>query len=101
MNADNWFDSLLDRDEAALEAGKVPKCYWGYILANGAPGTPQHDGLGAIYRKRKHLLASANRTMGVAVVDGRDIVTIRKWIGGRDWTQEQENKWLKSMTAKN
>jgi len=96
----SWFEVILDRDETALLAKGVSKRYWGYILANGVPGTPQHDGLGAIYKKRQHLVAAllpSNRTMGIAVVDGRDLETIRKWIGGPDWSAEEEAKWLQSI----
>jgi hypothetical protein len=96
------FNVLIEQGEAKLLEKGVPSRYWGYILANGAPGTLRHDGLGAIYRKRKHLVESiskvpSSKDMGIAVVDGRDLVTIRKWIGGRDWTQEEEAKWLESL----
>ena len=100
-----WFQDKLDQDEAILKDKGVPEHYWGYILANGAPGTNQHDKLGAIYMKRKHLVKSIlqapeNKLMGVTVIDGRDIDTIRKWIGGADWTQKEEKLWLESMKAK-
>jgi hypothetical protein len=105
MEEEPWFHSVLDRDEAELIANGIPKCCWGYILANGVPGTVENDGLGAIYAKRKHLVESIskapnNKRMGVAVVDGRDLDTIRKWIGGCDWTTEEEMKWLWSVNNK-
>src|SRR5690242_4039671 len=98
--SDLWFSPLLDQAEAELIAKGVPKCYWGYISANGAPGSPSHDGLGAIYHTREHFVDRMRGTdsrMGVTVVDGRDLTTIRKWIGGDDWTDEEEEAWVQLM----
>lgn len=99
---DFWFTSVLNQGEAALTAKSVPRCYWGYILSNGVPGTEQHDGLGAIYTDREDIVARLleipdSSDMGVTVVDGRDLDVIRKWIGGRDWTEDVVNSWSKSM----
>lgn len=98
----SWVVPKLDHDEAVLEEKGVPKHYWGYILANGAPGSENHDKLGAIYSDRKHLLETGveiSKTMEVAVVDGRELETIREWIGGPEWTQEQEDEWVAKMNA--
>lgn len=98
-----WFKETLDLDEAALCARGVPDCVWGYISANGAPGTDAHDGLGAIFESRADLEDSMKRSspdMGVAVVDGRDTEVIRQWIGGRDWTADVEQRWLKKVQTR-
>jgi hypothetical protein len=97
-----WFETKLDQDEAILEKKGVPKQFWGYILANGAPGSENHDKLGAIYNDRQYLLGTVfeiSKTMAVTVVDGFDLETIRKWIGGPDWTPSEENKWMTEMKA--
>jgi len=98
----SWFTSVLDQHEAELAANGVPSCYWSYILANGAPGTKRHDGLGAIYTKREDIVSRLleipnSSDMGVVVVDGRDLQTIRKWIGGLDWTEDVANSWSRLM----
>lgn len=97
-----WFEIKLDQDEAILEEKGVPKQFWGYILANGAPGSENHDRLGAIYNDRQYFIGAdfgISKTMDVAVVDGFDLKTIREWIGGPDWTPSEENKWLTKMKA--
>lgn len=106
MSAKPWFETKLDQEETVLEENGVPPQYWGYILANGEPDTIHHDGRGAIYGKRQHLIESIlkspeSRTMGVTVIDGRNTESIRKWIGGSDWTPEEENAWLETMKPKN
>ena len=98
--SDLWFSSSLDRAEAKIISKGVPLCYWGYIAANGAPGTADHDGLGAIYNSREDFidfLLDANPGMALTVVDGRDLKTIREWIGGEDWTTEEEEQWKQLM----
>ena len=97
-----WFTSTLDAKEKELTEQKVPPLYWGYILANGAPNTPSHDQLGAIYRSRntfEQVAATCHHDMGVTVVDGRNIDLIRQWIGGRDWSDKEENKWSQEMDS--
>lgn len=103
-NEKPWFETKLDQDEAILLEKGVPKQFWGYILANGVPGTEEHDGLGAIYSKREQLVKSIlkvqqNSDMGVTVIDGRDLKTIRRWIGGLDWTQAEERTWMDQMKS--
>lgn len=98
--SDTWFLETIDRCEHALRSKGVPRRYWGYILANSPPEAPGHDGLGAIYNSRGHFVRSARGTkgdMGVTVIDGRDLETVRKWIGGSDWSEYEEQRWLQAM----
>lgn len=98
----SWLEAKLNTEEAVLLKNGVPKRQWGYILANSAPHMNNHDKLGAIYTSRAELVQRIsdvpdNLMMGVKVVDGLDLETIRRWIGGRDWTQQEEAKWVALM----
>ena len=95
-----WFIPLLEACEEKLRLQQIPERYWGYISANSPPGPNSGELLGAIYKRRSDLIKRMTGTfdtMGVTVVDGRDLPTIRKWIGGEWWTQKEERKWLKSI----
>lgn len=99
-----WFTPILDYDESILRRRGVPVCFWGYISATGAPGTEDHDGLGAIYNSREdfvEVMRNMNDGMGVTVIDGRELDTIRMWIGGVDWTEKEESEWIQMMEDAN
>jgi hypothetical protein len=99
-----WYNKRIAEAEIELSVRKVPRKFWGYILANGVPGTDEHDGLGAIFQANDfwpmlHCYDDRPECMGITVVDGRDLETIEQWIGGIDWTPDQVQGWIDEMNA--
>lgn len=103
----------LATSEEALRVQGVPERYWCYIAANSYPPVDASDSWdgddGTIYQKRKHIIEHIEGMRKVDVlsypldeglmvsvaVDGRDVDTIRRYIGcalkTEDWAEQAED----------
>ncbi len=81
MSALPWYEALFVASESDLCARNVPPCYWVYIVCNDRE-LPS-DGLGTFFEKRadaEKCAAGCRNDMGAVVIDGRDIVLLKKWL---------------------